>query len=139
MWNLNNDYSIVESGHSQLLNNNFLDLFVSLMIWYMHQSLNHSLFLISVFCGFPNAHSPPLLKTSTWSSSIQKENSYTQPNFPLFTPQTSSLWEEAPKCYVIKTLASFCNYERKKWGLHFGSNDGGVYSKPIFTMYMKKP
>ncbi len=33
MWNLNNDYSIAKSRHSQLWNNNSLDQFVGSMIW----------------------------------------------------------------------------------------------------------
>jgi len=67
MWNLNNDYSIAESSHSQLLNNNSLDQFAGLEIWCRHQSSNHSLLLVGVifgvFCGIPNARSPPPLKT----------------------------------------------------------------------------
>jgi hypothetical protein len=90
-----------------LLNNNSLDQFAGLEIWCRHQSSNHSLLLVGVifgvFCGIPNARSPPPLKTFAWGSPDQKENSYTQPNLPLLTAQTSPLQEDTPKCFMVKT------------------------------------
>jgi hypothetical protein len=143
MWNLNSGFRIAEVICWQLLNYCSLNLFASSMAWWRCQSSNHQSLhvgvVLDVFCGILIACFLPLINFFAQCSCDENENLKTQRKLQLFCSMKIVISRRQTKMLYGENSYLFCNYECRKWGLHFGSNDEGVQWEAISIMYLKKP